>query len=93
MLQFFSLFFGYGGLAEKRGRPRRLTPQNVKALERTRKRVIAAAKGEREVPWREIIKKARVPDVHASVAGRSLKAQGEKQIKRLRAKLTHGMST
>ena len=64
------------GLVEKRGRPRRLTPQNVKALDRARKRVLAAAKGEREVHWGEVIKKARVPDARPSAAARSLRAAG-----------------
>ena len=63
-------------------------PQNVKAVDRTRKRVLAGAKGEREVHWGEIIKKARVPDVHLSVEARSLKAKGEtKKTKQKHAKI------
>ena len=91
--QFVNLFAGSAGLVEKRGRPRRLTPQNVKALDRTRKRVLAAAKGEREVHWSEIIKKARVPDVHPSVAGRSLKAKGQtKKATKTHATYTNGIA-
>jgi hypothetical protein len=61
----------------------------VKAVERTRKRLIADAKGEREVHWAEIIKKARVPAVHASVVGRSLKAMGKASV----AKNPHATTT
>lgn len=58
------------------GGPNTYWTSACEALDRTRKHLIKQAKGEREVHWAEVIKKARVPNVHASVAGRSLQAAG-----------------
>ena len=45
---------------EARGRKRILSGKNVKALERTRLRLIAKANGEEEVHWDDIVRAARV---------------------------------
>ena len=64
------------GAAEKRGRKKKLSPKNVRHINITRKSLIKEAKGEREVHWGEIIKKARVPNVDATTASRALAAAG-----------------
>ena len=64
------------GRKETRGRKPKLTKQNVRKLNTTRKTLIKAAKGEREVHWDEIIKKSRVPEVDPTTAARSLRSAG-----------------
>ena len=64
------------GVLETRGRKKKLSSRNIKTLNAKRMDLIKKAKGEREVHWREIIQKARVPHVHPATAGRSLRAAG-----------------
>jgi hypothetical protein len=64
------------GVTETRGRKKMLTRNNVKKLNSVRKDLIKKAKGEREIHWNEIIRKARVPDVHPTTAARALTDSG-----------------
>ena len=64
------------GIVETRGRPRALTPRNLRALDQARKRLIAKADGEYEVHWDDIIKAARVPNVDRTTAAKAMKAAG-----------------
>ena len=64
------------GLPETRGRKAKLTRKATKRLDAARKDLIAKAKGEREVHWREVVRAARVPKVHASTAARSMQRDG-----------------
>ena len=61
---------------EARGRKRILSGKNVKALERTRLRLIAKANGEEEVHWDDIVRAARVPRVDRTTASKNLRAAG-----------------
>ena len=61
---------------ETRGRKQILTPANLRALDRTRKRLIAEADEEFEVHWDDIIRAARVPKVDRTTAAKCLKAAG-----------------
>ena len=61
------------GMKETRGRKRTLSVANVTTLDRVRKEMIKKAKGEREVHWPEIIKRARVPQVDPSTAAKRVK--------------------
>ena len=61
---------------ETRGRKEKLSPANIRALERARKRLIAKADGDYEVHWDDIIRAARVPHVDRTTAAKSLKAAG-----------------
>ena len=64
------------GRKEARGRKPKLTKQNARKLNTTRKTLIKAAKGEREVRWGEIIRKSRVPTVDPTTAVRALRKAG-----------------
>jgi hypothetical protein len=64
------------GVAETRGRKKKLSPKNVRQLNTARKLLIKNAKGEQEIHWKDIIHKARVPTVHPSTARRALKEAG-----------------
>ena len=61
---------------ETRGRKRALTNVNLKALDKARKRLIKEADSQYEVHWVDVIKAARVPDVHRSTAARTLNNAG-----------------
>ena len=61
---------------ETRGRKKVLSPANLRALERARKRLIAKADGDYEVHWDDIIRAARVPHVDRTTAAKSMKAAG-----------------
>ena len=61
---------------ETRGRKQILTPANLRALDRTRKRLIAEADEEFEVHWDDIIQAARVPKVDRTTAAKCLRAAG-----------------
>jgi hypothetical protein len=60
------------GRVETRGRKRKLSKASARKLDKTRTELIEKAKGEEEITWDKVIKKARVPAVHPSTAGRSL---------------------
>ena len=61
---------------ESRGRSCALTVHNLRALDKARKKLITEAKGEYEVHWDDVIRAARVPNVHRTTAARALKAAG-----------------
>ena len=61
---------------ESRGRKRVLSAANLRAVDKTRKRLIAKANGEHEVHWDDIIRAARVPMVDRTTAAKCLKAVG-----------------
>ena len=64
------------GKKETRGRKKKLSARNVKALEKTRVELIKKADGEHEVHWDDIIKKARVPAVHRTTAAKAMTTSG-----------------
>ena len=61
---------------ETRGRKQILSPANLRALERARKRLIARAEGDYEVHWDDIIQAARVPKVDRTTASKCMRAAG-----------------
>lgn len=61
---------------ETRGRKRVLTKKQVLKVNSTRKKLITEAKGEREICWKEVIRKSRVPKVSAQTASRNLIENG-----------------
>ena len=46
---------------------------NAKSLNKTRKRLISEADGEREVHWLDVMRAARTPKVHRTTASRAVK--------------------
>ncbi|CAK0825254.1 unnamed protein product [Prorocentrum cordatum] len=64
------------GPAETRGRKPKLTAVKLRALNNARVRLIRAAKGEAEVHLRDVMKAARVSDVHKGTASRHFKRLG-----------------
>ena len=64
------------GRIETRGRKRKLQPRSVRRLNTVRKELQKKVKGDREVPWEEVIRKARGPKVHPSTAARRLMEAG-----------------
>ena len=64
------------GRIETRGRPRRLTRRNLRALDQARKRLISKVDGEGEVHWDDVIHAARVPLVDRTTTSKSLRAAG-----------------
>ncbi|CAK0851927.1 unnamed protein product, partial [Prorocentrum cordatum] len=64
------------GPAETRGRKPKLTAVRLRALNNARVRLIRAAKGEAEVHLKDVMKAARVSDVHKGTAPRHLKRLG-----------------
>ena len=64
------------GKKETRGRKKKLSDRNVKALEKSRVDLIKKADGQHEVHWDRIIKKARVPAVHRTTAAKAMTASG-----------------
>ena len=64
------------GAVERRGRKRKVNAKSAKKLNSTRKKLYKEAKGEREVGWKEVIRKARVKKVHPSTAARRLEDAG-----------------
>ena len=64
------------GKVETRGRPRKMTDAQATRLFHTRGDLLAKAKGERYVAFKEIARKARVPAVHATTVARYLRPFG-----------------
>ena len=64
------------GRKETRGRKAKWSTANVRKVNSVRKRLLKKAKGEGEVHWKDVIKKARVPTTDASTARRSLERAG-----------------
>ena len=64
------------GAKEARGRKPVWTPANARKVNSVRKKLLTQAKGEKEVSWKHIIKKAKVPMTDASTARRSLERIG-----------------
>ena len=62
------------GMSETRGRKKVLTRAKVRAMNKARKELIATAKGQREVHWADVMRKARVRGVDPTTAARALKA-------------------
>ena len=61
---------------ETRGRKKVLSPANLRASDRARRRLIEKADGECEVHWGDTIRAARVPHVDRTTAAKSMKAAG-----------------
>ena len=75
-------------VAETRGRKKKRSVANVKAMDRGRDQVITQAGYEREISWDEVVRQARVPSVHRTTATKHmLRERGVKAL-RPRAKLT-----
>lgn len=64
------------GSVETRGRPRKLTNRNVRTMNRVRKALIKKNDGTRSIHWKDIVKKSRVPKVHATTAARAFSRAG-----------------
>ena len=64
------------GAAEARGRSKKLTDVQAKRLFRKRTELLARSKGEYYVTVREIVRSARVPEIHDTTAGRYLRSFG-----------------
>ncbi|CAK0808495.1 unnamed protein product [Prorocentrum cordatum] len=64
------------GPAETRGRKPKLTAVKLRALNNARVRLIRAAKGEAEVHLKDVMKAARVSDVHKGTASRHFERLG-----------------
>ncbi|CAK0871463.1 unnamed protein product [Prorocentrum cordatum] len=64
------------GPAETRGRKPKLTAVKLRAVNNARVRLIRAAKGEAEVHLKDVMKAARVSDVHKGTATRHFKRLG-----------------
>ena len=64
------------GGEETRGAKRKLSQRAVQALDKKRRSLVDKYEGAREVPWAEVIKKARVKKVHPTTARRSLQNAG-----------------
>ena len=64
------------GGKERRGRKGKLSLRAVHALDKKRHALTDACSGGREVPWTEVIHKARVKRVHPTTAKRSLVRAG-----------------
>ena len=64
------------GRAETRGRKPKLTAGKLRAMENARVRLIRAAKGEREVHLKDVLKAARISDVHTGTASKHFKRLG-----------------
>ena len=62
----------YRGGPETRGAKKKLGCRAVSALDRKRKELVDKSEGNREVHWPEVIKKARVKQVHPTTAKRAL---------------------
>jgi hypothetical protein len=69
------------GGTEARGRKRKATRRSVVAMDKARKTLIREAKGEKEVTWPDVVKKARVKKVHPSTAKRAFQREGGKYAK------------
>ena len=65
-----------GSEVETRGRKRSLSQRAVVALDKKRKELVEKCDGDREVPWEEIIKKARIKKVHPTTAKKALTDAG-----------------
>ena len=61
---------------ETRGRKPALSRRNVLKMDKVRKSLIQQSKGEYEVHWADIIKKARVPEADATTAARAFAREG-----------------
>jgi len=64
------------GLKEQRGRKKKWTAADVRKANAARLQLYKKTKGEVEVHWADIIKKAKVPKVSPSTARRSLRKAG-----------------
>ena len=64
------------GKPETRGRAKRLTPAQAQRLFDKRGELVRRAQGERYVPYREVRRSARVPEVHDTTTARYLKSFG-----------------
>jgi hypothetical protein len=64
------------GRQETRGAKKVLTASHLRALDSTRKKLIAKAGNEYEVHWDDVIKKAKVPQVDATTAAKNMQAAG-----------------
>ena len=63
------------GLAETRGRKRKVPAQTLKKLDKTRKTLQKKAHGESEVHWKDVLRAARLR-VHPSTAARRMQEAG-----------------
>ena len=63
-------------IKETRGRKKLLSAANIRKLNSVRKTLIKKAKGEREIHWKEIIAKAKVPPVEVTTAAKAVRNAG-----------------
>jgi len=63
---------------ETRGRKRAWSAKNVREADRARKELYKKGKGEVEVHWNDVVRKARAPTVHRTTAKRSFDRLGHK---------------
>ena len=61
------------GITETRGRKRALSAHVVRHMNQTRRSLIRTAGGNREVRWKDVIRKSRAPKVHRSTALRAFR--------------------
>ena len=64
------------GLVETRGRKKVLTKAHLKKPEANSRAIAKKTKGEREVPWEEIARKARVPKVDPTTIAKIMRDGG-----------------
>ena len=64
------------GRVETRGRKKKLSARNLKAMDSARKVLIKRADRQHEVHWADVQNKARVPAVHRTTAARGMAAAG-----------------
>ena len=75
-------------VTETRGRKKKLSVANVKAMDRARDKLTTQAVCEREISWDEVVRKARVPSVHRTTAAKHMLRELGVKALRPRAKLT-----
>ena len=61
---------------ETRGRKKSLTARNFATLDRKRVEMIEKADGQTEIHWKDVVKKARVPNVDRTTAAKTMRAAG-----------------
>ena len=64
------------GMVETRGRKPRYTKRMILKMNKTRKDLIKEADGNREVRWKDVVKKARAPKADRSTVRRSFQREG-----------------
>ena len=73
---------------ETRGRKKKLSVANAKAMDRARDKLITQGDREREISWDEVVLKVRVPSVHRATAAKHMLRELGVKVLHPRAKLT-----